>query len=126
MRRERGFTLIEVMIALAIISAVLLAMATATASFVHIVSVEDRKTSALQLVDSRIEAIQMDPNYAGIDTTYAGTEGSLPTMPGYTRRTTVLHVGGSGQTLNYKKVTVTVSGPGLAQPMSRTITVGVP
>jgi type II secretion system protein I len=126
MRKERGFTLIEVMIALAIMSAVLLAMAAATASFIHIVSVEDRKTSALQLVDSRIETIQMDPNYAGLDTAYVGTESSFPTMPGYTRTTKLLHVGGSGQVVNYKKVTVTVDGPGLAQPVSRTITVGVP
>jgi len=126
MRKERGFTLIEVMMALVIIAIVLLAMVTATASFVHLVSVEDRKTSALQLVDGRLEAIQMDPNYAGLDTAYAGTEGSLPTMPGYTRATTILQFGGSGQTVNYKKVTVTVTGPGLPQPVSRTITVGVP
>ncbi|UCD24258.1 MAG: prepilin-type N-terminal cleavage/methylation domain-containing protein [Gemmatimonadota bacterium] len=126
MRKQRGFTLIEVMMALAIISAVLLAMATATASYIHIVSVEDTKTSALQLVDARIEAVQMDPNYAGIDTTYAGTESNFPTMPGYTRRTTIVQVGGAGQSVNYKRVMVTVDGPGLAQPVSRTITVGVP
>jgi prepilin-type N-terminal cleavage/methylation domain-containing protein len=126
MKNERGFTLIEVMMALAIITAVLLAMGTATASFVHEVAVGDRNTAALQLVDGRIEAIQMDPNYTGLDTAYAGTETDFPTLPGYTRTTTILVVGGAGQSVNYKKITVTVDGPGLDAPVARTITVGAP
>jgi prepilin-type N-terminal cleavage/methylation domain-containing protein len=126
MQNERGFTLIEVMMALVIMTAVLLAMGGVTASFVHQVAVADRNTAALQLADARIEAIQTDPYYAGLDTAYAGTESDFPTLPGYTRTTTILAVGGAGQAVNYKKVTVTVAGPGLAQPVARTITVGAP
>ena len=126
MRSERGFTLIEVMMALTIIAGVLLAMGAATASFVHEVAVGNRNAMALQLVDDRIETVQTDPYYAGLDTAYAGTETDFPTLPGYTRTTTILAVGGAGQSVNYKKVTVTVAGPGLAQPVARTITVGAP
>jgi prepilin-type N-terminal cleavage/methylation domain-containing protein len=126
MKNERGFTLIEVMMALTIIAGVLLAMGAATASFVHEVAVGNRNAMALQLVDDRIETVQTDPYYAGLDTAYAGTETDFPTLPGYTRTTTILAVGGAGQSVNYKKVTVTVAGPGLAQPVARTITVGAP
>lgn len=126
MKNERGFTLIEVMMALTIIAGVLLAMGAATASFVHEVAVGNRNAMALQLVDDRIEAVQTDPNYAGLDTAYAGTETDFPTLPGYTRTTTILAVGGAGQSVNYKKVTVTVAGPGLADRVARTITVGAP
>ena len=126
MKNERGFTLIEVMMALTIIAGVLLAMGAATASFVHEVAVGNRNAMALQLVDDRIETVQADPYYAGLDTAYAGTETDFPTLPGYTRTTTILAVGGAGQSVNYKKVTVTVAGPGLAQPVARTITVGAP
>lgn len=126
MKNERGFTLIEVMMALTIIAGVLLAMGAATASFVHEVAVGNRNAMALQLVDDRIETVQADPYYAGLDTAYAGTETDFPTLPGYTRTTTILALGGAGQSVNYKKVTVTVAGPGLADRVARTITVGAP
>lgn len=126
MRKENGFTLVEVIIAMLIMSTVLLAMVGTTASLIHVVSVADRNASALQLVDSRIERVQMDPNYAGLDSTYAGTESDFPTLPGYVRTTTIVQFGGSGQAVDYKKVTVTVTGPGLTDPVARTITMAAP
>ncbi len=126
MRKENGFTLVEVIIAMLIMSTVLLAMVGATASLIHVVSVADRNSSALQLVDSRIERVQMDPNYAGLDSTYAGTESDFPTLPGYVRTTTIVQFGGTGQAVDYKKVTVTVTGPGLTDPVARTITMAAP
>jgi len=126
MRKENGFTLVEVIIAMVIMSTVLLAMVGATASLIHVVSVADRNQSALQLVDSRIERIQMDPNYMGLDSAYAGTETGFPTLDGYVRTTTIVQFGGSGQAVDYKKVTVSVTGPGLTDPVARTITMAAP
>ena len=126
MRSERGFTLVEVIIAMVIISTILLAMVGATSSLIHVVTVADRNASALQLVDSRIERIQMEPNYAALDTAYVGTETDFPTLTGFIRTTTIVRFGGSGQTTDYKKVTVTVTGPGVPAPVSRTITLAAP
>ena len=105
MRTKNGFTLIEVMIAMVIMSTVLLAMVAATSSLIHVVTVADRNSSALQLVDSRIER---------------------PTLTGFVRTTTIVRFGGTGQAVDYKKVTVTVTGPGVPDPVSRTITMAAP
>jgi hypothetical protein len=37
-----------------------------------------------------------------------------------------VHFGGVGQPNDYKKITVTVSGPGLLAPVARTVTVAAP
>ena len=126
MQSKRGFTLIEVMMSLAILTTVVLGMATTTSHFMHIVTVGDRNESALQLVDSRVETIQMDPDYINLESNYVGTETNFPTLDGYTRTTEIVLIGGSGQTQNYKKITVTVDGPGLPTPLSRSVTVGAP
>ena len=126
MRTERGFTLIEIMIALVILTVVILGMATAAAQVVHVVTVTDRSTAAIQLADSRIEEIQLDPDYNGLDSTYAGTETDFPSLPGYTRQTQIVRVGGLGQATDHRKITVTVNGPGLTQPIKRTVTVAAP
>ena len=126
MQNQRGFTLIEVMMSLVVLTAVVLGMATTTSHFIHIVTVGDRKASALQLVDSRMETIQMDPDYINLASNYEGTETNFPTLDGYTRTTEIVQVGGSGQTQDYKKITVMVDGPGLTTPLSRSVTVGAP
>lgn len=126
MRRSRGFTLIEIMIALVILTVVILGLATATATVVHVVTLSDRNAVAIQLADSRVEEIQMNPNYNALDSAYAGTESSFPNHPGYTRETRIVRVGGLGQSQDHKKITVIVNGPGLSQPISRSITVAAP
>lgn len=126
MCRDRGFTLIELMVALVIFAVVVLGLGAATSQFVHTVAVGQRRAAAIQLVEGRIETVQMNPNYGALDTLYAGTETDFPTFEGLKRETRIVHVGGSGQLLDYKKVTVIVTGPGLAEPVSRTIVVSAP
>lgn len=126
MHRSRGFTLIEIMIALVILTVVVLGLATATAQVVHVVTLSDRNAAAIQLADGRIEEVQMSPDYNSLDTLFAGTESSFPGLAGYVRETKIVRVGGLGQTQDYKKITVTVTGPGVSDPVSRTITVAAP
>ncbi len=112
--------------ALVILAIVILGMATTTAQVLHVVTLSDRNAAAIQLVDGRVEEIQMDPDYNGLDSAYAGIESSFPTLPGYTRETRIARIGGLGQTQDYKKITVTVTGPGLDGPVSRTVAVAAP
>lgn len=124
MRDQRGFTLIEVLVALVILTVAIMGIASATGQFMHVVATSDRQTAAIQLAEDRIELIQMDPNYGGLDTTYSATESSFPTLPGFTRATTIVRITGSGQ--DHKKITVTVNGPGLRAPVNRTVTRAAP
>lgn len=126
MHDRRGFTLLEVIIALVILSVVILLMANTSGSFVRHVAENDLRTSAIQLADDRIEYIQMDPDYYGLDTAYVGTESGFQGLTGFTRETTINHVGGSGQSVDHKIITVRVNGPGMTQPIERTVTVGAP
>ncbi len=126
MKDSRGFTLIEIMIALVILVLVVLGMATSTGRFMRVVAESDIQVAAIQLADDRVQTVLMDPNYGGIDTTYAGSESSFPTLTGFVRTTTVTQVGGLGQTTNHKRIVVTVTGPGLSNPVKRSATVAAP
>lgn len=122
MRDARGFTLIEVVIAMVILLALVAGLASATGGFVRSVAEDDVRAAAVQLADDRIQTILMEPAYDGLDA-YAGTESSLPALPGYTRTTLVTRVGGPDQPVDYRTVTVTVAGPALPTPVERTGTV---
>lgn len=124
MRRTAGFTLIEVLIALTMLTVVVLAMGAATGRFVHTVAVSDRQAAAHQLAHDRVAAVQLHPNYATIDATFSGTETSFPTLTGFTRTTVVTTVVDTQN--NFKRITVTVNGPGLLQPVARTVSVAAP
>jgi prepilin-type N-terminal cleavage/methylation domain-containing protein len=126
MKSHRGFTLIEIMIALVILALVVLGMATSTGRFIRVVAESDIQVAAIQLADDRIQTVLMDPNYQGLDTAYAGSESGFPSLDGFVRATAITHVGGVGQATNHKRIVVTVTGPGLSSPVKRSATVAAP
>jgi prepilin-type N-terminal cleavage/methylation domain-containing protein len=124
---RRGFTLIEIMIALVILAVVILGLTTATSSFIHTVATGQDRAAAIQLAEQRIEQIQMFPNYVALDTAFGKTETTFPGLTGYRRVTTVVHVGGPPpDSVDYKKFTVRVTAPGIPDTVKRTVTVGAP
>jgi prepilin-type N-terminal cleavage/methylation domain-containing protein len=126
MRTRNGFTLVEVMIALVILMVVVVGFMSTSSRLMHTVATNDRQESAIRLAYDRIEMIRLDPRYTKLESLYVATESSSPTLPGYTRVTAMSLVGGAGQPTDHKKVTVTVSGPGLLAPIKRTTTVAAP
>lgn len=126
MQRTDGFTLVEVMIALVILSFVILGMTTATGALVRNVAMDGRTTTAIQLAEDRVEQLELIPDYAAIDSLNGTVETQLAGPPGFTRETQVVHYGGAGQAYDFVKITVTVSGPGLLAPVHRTVAVGAP
>jgi prepilin-type N-terminal cleavage/methylation domain-containing protein len=120
---RRGFTLIEIMIALVILAIAILGMATATAQFMHVVTVGNTRAAATQLAQQRIEQVLMDPNYSAIDTAYGKTETNFPGMTGYVRITTIQWVKDS---LDYKRITVRVIPPTGKDTVKRTVMVAAP
>jgi prepilin-type N-terminal cleavage/methylation domain-containing protein len=124
MKTQRGFTLIEIVLALTILLVVIVALVTLTGKTVHVTATSDREQAAIQLATDRTDAVRADPDYGGLDTTYGKTETDFPTLPGFTRATKIVRTTTSGN--DYKKVTVTITGPGLMSPIVRTVTVAAP
>jgi hypothetical protein len=92
------------------------------------VSTADARTVAVNLVSQRISEVRASPNYSGLETNYNGTEGSIPGFAGYTRVTTIVRTGGPRPTFtnDFKTVTVSVTAPGVARPISKTVVVAAP
>ena len=124
----RGVTLIEVMIAVVILSVVLLGMGRYLVDFSRAVRRSEARTIAINLAAQRISEIRASPNYSGLETNYAVSESSIPGFTRFTRATTIAHTGGPRPTYtdDYKTVTVTVNGPGLTTPIKKTIIVAAP
>src|SRR5690242_16884147 len=111
---RRGFTLIEVMIALVILMVVVMGMAQLTATMTHSVTTGGQQQAAVELAEGRVAQIQADPNYPALESLYVATESSFPTLPGFTRQTVILHdTGTAAARHDWKRATITVQGPGL-------------
>jgi prepilin-type N-terminal cleavage/methylation domain-containing protein len=119
-----GFTLIEVMIALVILSAVLLTLAASTTRYLSIISKNRIRIQAGAVADARIAAIRVSPNYATLVAQFDGTLSNVP-FQGYTRQTRVVRVG-EGTTADRTGVIVTIAGPQLPTPVTRYTTVAAP
>lgn len=126
MNNNRGFTLIEVILALTILMVVMVMLAKTTGNTVHTNAVGAQQQAALELAMDRVEQVRSDPAYDSLETRYVATESSFPTLPGFSRVTAIVHTGGAGLANDYKKVTVTVTGPGITTAITRTVTVAAP
>ena len=108
--RENGFSLIEVVVAHAVLALVVQGLAATTANHAQ---AADQSGDPLAAVESR----------------YEGVEETIPGVPGYRRTTSITRVNqaaGNGRWLDYQRVLVTVEGPGLKAPIRRTITIAAP
>lgn len=124
---RNGFTLVEVMFALVIFMVVLMGMAQISAHMTHSVTTSGRQQAAVELAESRVAQIQAEPNYAGLESLYVATETTFPTLAGFTRQTVIVHdTGDATQPHDWKRVTVTVDGPGLVIPVARSIARAAP
>lgn len=127
--RQRGFTLVEVTIALVILSVAVLGMAASAGVLGRYSADAEVRALAMQAVQDRISLVKVDPRYGELETLYAATESDLPGLEGFTRTTSVTRVQTTvtgGGTLDYKVISVVVTGSRLDQPLSRRFTVGAP
>ncbi len=126
-KRREGFTLVEVVVALTILSVAILGLSASAASLATRAADAELRARALYSVQDRISEVQVDPRYADLDSLYGGTETNALGMAGYTRTTTVTHVAQTNPTpLDYKLVAVVVDGPQLGGAISRQIVIAAP
>ena len=118
-------TLIEVIVALMILSFATLSIGRYFGSFTATASTSAFRATAAYLASDRIAEIRSTTSYANIDS-YAATESGSPLPFGYSRTTQVQHVGGGTTDLvDYKVVTVSVTGPRMTGPLVRTTVIAV-
>jgi type II secretion system protein I len=124
LRRHDGFTLIEVLIALTILSAIILMMAAPASKFLSTTARSQRRIAASVVADAQIALVRMYPNYDSLRVKFDSTRSNIP-YPGYTRQTQVVRTG-AGTNADITRVVVTVNGPGLATPIKRNATIAAP
>lgn len=124
MKPRAGFTLVEVILSMAILVGVIVTLITMTARTVHVTAQSDREQAAIQMATDRTDQIRSDPNYAALDTAYVKTDTAVASYPGFRRVTTMTRVTTSGN--DFKRFTVTVTGAGLQTAVARTVSVAAP
>ena len=114
-------TLIEVMIAITILSVAALGLAGFMVRLSHAVAVTDVRNTANELASQRLEDIRNAPRYGAIDSLYPGTVNLAGTYAGYSRQTVVSHTGGNPTDLyDYRTITVIVRNGRIMKPVRRT------
>lgn len=127
---EAGFTLIEVSIAVVILSVSLMMVPLAGMKFNQQVATSRMRNEANALADAWVARCRSEPNYAALDSNVAGKcRGTVTGLGTYAfTRTTVVAsdatLSGVADSLNdYKRITITVTATGLSPAVTRTITV---
>ena len=113
---RRGMTLIEVLMALVILTGALLGMGRFITGFSHATSDGTLTSTAADLVLDRLEYVKATKPYPNIPS-YAVTEASIPGYPNFTRVTRVIRT--NNARFDYTAVTVTVSHPSLSTPVKK-------
>ena len=120
---RRGFSVLEVLAAL-----LLLAVAVAgirTGVFANDDDTVAARSEIERFAAERLAAVVTDTGYETLEERYRGIEIRLPGLPGYTRVTNIIHRRDStaAGVVDFKRVTVTLTGPGLNEPIVRAATV---
>jgi prepilin-type N-terminal cleavage/methylation domain-containing protein len=123
-RSESGFTLIEVILAVTILSTVTLLMAAPASKYLSSTAKSQRRIAASVAADAQIALVRMSPVYESLTVKFDSSRSNVP-FPGFTRQTRVVRTG-VGTTGDITRVVVTITGPGLAVPIKRTATIAAP
>jgi Tfp pilus assembly protein PilV len=119
-------TLVEVIVAMMLLSGALLSMGAFMARYANVSGAMSRRIEANELVADRLEEVKGALKYATIEANYAKSEPSISGHPGLTRQTVITHTGGAAPSFyDYKTVTVIVTGPGLKSPSKKTTIISV-
>jgi prepilin-type N-terminal cleavage/methylation domain-containing protein len=119
---RRGMTLVEVIVAIVILTGATLTMGGFISRFAHTASVSGIRATAAELAADRLETVKQAPTYAALEETYRGDEATIAGHPGFRRATVISHVARSerGGLDDYMLVTVVVTHASLGAPVKKT------
>jgi len=120
---RRGMTLIEVILAVVILSGAMLGLSKFLSQFQHTTSDSTMQYLASDLATQRVEEIKAYTVYSTLVATYNGvaeTFASNPVYVGFTRTTAAVRCAGCPDGVNdYITVTVTITGNNLTAPKTK-------
>jgi len=126
---NKGFTLVEMIISLVILAVAIMGIGSTTARLARVAVEAENSGLALQAVEDRISRIRLHPIYQQLDSIFTESDVDVAGLPDYKRSTSLTRVtekyGKYKKDVDYTQITVTVNGPGLAEPISRTVAIGV-
>lgn len=124
-RARRGMTLVEVIVAMLILTGVLLVLGNFSMQFTRAAAQAHLVINANEAASTRLDAVRQQPTYAAIDS-LARTDTVVSDFAKYTRKTQILHVGGAvTDSVDYKIITVTVTQPQMAKKVIKSTAVAV-
>ncbi len=121
---EQGFTLVEVMIAIFILGSIVLSMAASASKYLSVATKQRQRVQASAAAEAQIALVRVSPTYDSLTVRFDSTKSNTPAT-GYTRVTSVVRTG-AGTTADLTRVTVTITGPLLATPVKRSISIAAP
>jgi len=125
---QKAFTLVEMMVSVVILAVAILALSTSTARLTTIAMDAEMKALALQACEDRIALIQMHAVYQQLDSLYSESGSTVTGLDGFTRNTVITRLITDGERegkfIDFTRITVTVDGPGLSDPVSRSVSIG--
>jgi prepilin-type N-terminal cleavage/methylation domain-containing protein len=128
--RRRGFTLVELVLAIVLLTIVLTTIARYTGQYLHTVAVSTARITAAEVARERIGLVDIDPSYTTLGAVWGtGGQANLTGFPGFprmTRVTTVRQVTGLVPPRDYTIVTVRVTEPTMGPPIDVTTVVARP
>lgn len=126
---NKGFTMVEMIISLVILALAILGLSSTTTRLARVAVDAENRALALQAVEDRISRIRLHPVYQQLDSVFSESEAEIPSLPEYTRSTDLTRIiepgDREGKYIDFTRITVTVDGPGLNEPVSRTVAIGV-
>jgi prepilin-type N-terminal cleavage/methylation domain-containing protein len=127
---RRGFSLIEVIVALVILTIVAMSLGRFVANFTHAVSTSTVRTVAVAVAQERVDSIIASATptvYPNLATLFDGSGSTgFPGYPAMSRTTRVVRRTDTAPRKDYTIITVTVTEPSMGNPISLTNVVAAP
>lgn len=122
-RVRAGMTLVEVIVAMMILTGVLLALGGFTAKFAQASGQARLVIAANELAARRLDAVRTQPNYSAV-ANLAGNRTVKSDFQSYKETTQVVRIGGAPtDSVDYMLVTVSISNPSMRQVVKKTTAV---
>ena len=120
---RRGMTLVEVIVAMLLLTGVVLVLGGFSAKFAQASGQAHLVILANEAAASRLDAVRQQPNYAAIDS-LARTDTVVADFTKYAVKTQLVRIGGAvTDSVDYKIVTVTVTHPQMKKTVTKSIAV---
>jgi len=127
MTSRNGFTLLEVIVALMLLSTTVMGMQLVTVTMLRNQTRAHARLTASQLAEDRLDRVRLEPDYTAL-AGYALTEDTVAGFRGFRRITEVRSRRDSTALgiIDYREITVRVTGQGLTTPVVRSLVIGAP